>query len=110
MMTRSIMRTRTGMIAGMLAAAALAVAAYAGDAPADDPAAMAQNYDKQAAELRAKAEKHESMAKAHRGGAGSQKMNHESVARHCDKIAANLRSAADESAALAAELRAGAKK
>jgi hypothetical protein len=109
-MTRTISQIRMGMLAGMLVAAMASVTAYAGDAPADDPAAMAQTYEKQAAELRAKAEKHESMAKAHRGGAGSSKMNHESVAKHCDKIAASLRSAADESAALAAELKAGAKK
>jgi hypothetical protein len=109
-MTRTNAKSRTGMIVGMLAATMLGVAAYAGDAAADDPAAMAQTYEKQAAELRAKAEKHENMAKAHRGGAGSSKMHHESVAKHCDKIAANLRSAADESAALAAELRAGEKK
>jgi hypothetical protein len=88
----------------------LASAAWAGEASADDPVAMAQTYEKQAAELRAKADKHESMAKMHRGGAGSAKINHENVARHCQKIAENLRSAAQESDALAATLRKGAEK
>jgi hypothetical protein len=109
MNTGTSSKVRMGMLAGVMAAM-MSMSVYAGDAPADDPASMAQTYEKQAAELRAKADKHEHMAKAHRGGAGASKMNHENVAKHCDKIAANLRSAADESAALAAELRAGAKK
>jgi hypothetical protein len=50
------------------------------------------------------------MAKMHRGGAGSSKMNHEGIVRHCEKIAQNLRAAAQESDALAATLRESAKK
>jgi hypothetical protein len=50
------------------------------------------------------------MAKMHMGGAGSSKVNHDSIVRHCDKIAKDLRAAAQESDDLAKELRANAKK
>lgn len=94
---------------GMVAAAILGSAVYAADPASDDPAMMASTYEKQAADLRASADKHENMAKVHKGGAGSSKVNHESIVRHCEKIAQNLRAAAQESEALAATLRSGAK-
>jgi hypothetical protein len=99
-----------GLFLGMIAAAMISAAAYAADAPADDPAALAATYEKQAVELRASADRHENMAKMHMGGAGSSKVNHESIVRHCDKIAENLRAAAQESDALAKDLRTNAKK
>lgn len=101
---------RKGFVLGIIAAAMMSSAAYAADAPADDPSAMAAAYEKQAVELRASADKHEKMAKMHMGGAGSSKMNHDSVVRHCDKIAENLRAAAKESDDLAKDLRASEKK
>jgi hypothetical protein len=102
------MRTR-GILLSMIAAVMMSTAGYAADAPADDPATLAATYEKQAADLRASADKHESMAKMHKAGAGSSKMNHENVVRHCDKIAANLRAAAQESDALAKDLRTSSK-
>jgi hypothetical protein len=94
------------LVLGMIAAAMLGGAASAADGPADDPAALASTYEKQAADLRASADKHEKMARMHMGGAGSSKVNHESIVRHCDKIAENLRAAAKESDDLAKDLRA----
>lgn len=99
-----------GMFLGLIAAAMLGSAAFAADAPADDPAALAVTYEKQAADLRASADKHDNMAKMHKGGAGSSKVNHDGIVRHCEKISQNLRAAAKESDALAATLREGAKK
>jgi hypothetical protein len=101
---------KKGLVLGMIAAAMLGTAVYAADAPAEDPAALAATYEKQAADLRASADKHENMAKMHKGGAGSSKVNHESIVRHCDKIAEALRAAAQESDALAKDLRTGANK
>lgn len=101
---------KKGLVLAMIAATMLGSAAYAADTPADDPAAMAATYEKQAAELRASADRHEKMSKAHMGGAGSSKMNHQSMVRHCDNIAENLRAAAQESEDLAKELRASQKK
>jgi hypothetical protein len=49
------------------------------------------------------------MAKMHKGGAGSSKLNHAGIVRHCEKIAQHLRAAAQESDALAATLRESAK-
>jgi hypothetical protein len=49
------------------------------------------------------------MARMHKGGAGSSKVNHEGIVKHCDAIAKNLRAAAAESDALAAEYRAEAR-
>jgi hypothetical protein len=98
------MRTR-GIILSMVAAVMMSAAAHAADAPADDPATLAATYEKQAADLRASADRHEHMARMHKGGTGSSKMNHENVVRHCDKIAASLRDAAQESDALAKDLR-----
>lgn len=92
---------------GIVAAALMGTVAYAADPPAEDPVAMAQVYEKQAAEYRAQAEKHDRMAKSHKAGAGSSKVNHKSIARHCENIAKSLRAAANESDALAAALRSG---
>ena len=101
------MGIKKGMILGMIAAAMLGSAAYA----AEDPAALAATYEKQAIDLRASADKHDNIAKMHRSGsAGSSKMDHEGIVRHCEKIAKDLRAAAQESDALAAELRSSAKK
>lgn len=101
---------KKSLVLGMIAAAMLGTAVYAADPPAEDPAALAATYEKQAADLRASADKHENMARMHKGGAGSPKMNHESIVRHCDKIAEDLRAAAQESDALAKDLRDSAKK
>jgi hypothetical protein len=101
---------KKALVLGMIAAAMSGTAVYATDAPAEDPAALAADYEKQAADLRASADKHQNMARMHKGGAGSSKMNHESIVRHCDKIAESLRAAAAESDALAKELRSSAKK
>ena len=101
---------KKGLLIGMVAAAMMSSAVYAADVPAEDPAALASTYEKQAADLRASADRHDNMAKMHKGGAGSSKVNHEGIVRHCDKIAQNLRAAAQESDALAAELRDSAKK
>jgi hypothetical protein len=102
---------RKGLLVGVMAAAMMGSAAYAaGTATAEDTAALASTYEKQAADLRASADRHEQMGKMHKGGAGSSKMNHDSIVRHCEKIAQNLRAAAQESDALAAELRHSAKK
>jgi hypothetical protein len=98
----------------MLAFAAMAMlgsAAYAAEpAVVEDPAALAASFEKQAVELRASAEKHDKMAQAHRGGAGSSKVNHEGIVQHCKGIAENLRAAARESDAAAAEYRKAAQK
>lgn len=95
-----------GVVLGAIAVAAmLGAIAYAADAAPDSPAAMVATLEKQAADYRASADRHEKIAKAHRGGAGSPKMSHESVVQHCKAIAKNLRAAADESDALAAEYR-----
>ncbi len=99
-----------GLFLGMIATAMMSAAVYAADAPADDPVALAATYEKQAVELRASADRHENMAKMHMAGAGSSKVNHDSIVRHCDKIAKDLRAAAQESDDLAKELRANAKK
>ena len=95
-----------GLVLGIIAAAMIGGATHAADAPADDASALAATYEKQAVDLRASADKHERMAKMHMAGAGSSKVNHESIVRHCDKIAENLRAAAKESDDLAKDLRA----
>ena len=101
---------RKGLLIGMVAAAMLGPAALAAEPAAADPAALASTYEKQAADLRALADRHDHMGKMHKGGAGSSKMNHDNVVRHCDKIAQDLRAAAKESDALATTLRDSAKK
>jgi hypothetical protein len=93
------------LVLAFAAATLLAANAYAAEPAREDPAAVAATLDKQAAEFRATAAKHENMAKMHRGGTGSSKVNHEGIVKHCEKIAEDLRSAAKESEELAAEYR-----
>lgn len=102
-------KLKSGMLGAVLAAGLLGAVAFAADTSAE-AMPTAATYEKQAADLRASADRHEKMGQMHKAGAGSQKVNHESIARHCEKIAKNLRAAADESDALAAELKAGAAK
>lgn len=109
-LTGDSMRIKKGILLGLLATAMMSSAAYAADTAAEDPTALAATYEKQAADFRATADKHENMSKMHRGGAGSSKVNHESIVSHCNEIVKNLRAAAKESDALAAEYRNSAKK
>ena len=99
------MRINKGIILGLVSAVMLSAAVYAADTATEDPAVLAATYEKQAADFRATADKHDAMAKAHRGGAGSSKVNHEGIVQHCNAIAKDLREAAKESEALAAEYR-----
>jgi len=92
-------------VLALAAAALLGAAAYAADPVQEDPAAIATTLEKQAAELRATADKHEHMGKMHKAGVGSSKVNHEGIVKHCDAIVKDLRAAADESEALAKEYR-----
>jgi Mg-chelatase subunit ChlI len=88
---------------GLVAALWLVSAVRAADTASEDPTALAAQYTQQAADLRAKADKHAKLAKMHDAGSvSSSKTAHASIAQHCEKIAANLRAAADESDALAA--------
>ena len=84
-----------------LAAAILTSAIQAAEPASEDPAAQAAMYAKEAADLRASADKHAKVAKMHRSGAGPSKMSHQSIAEHCERLAEKLRAAADESDALA---------
>ena len=94
-----------GTLALAVIAGALMASAYAADPPQNYPVSTATSLEKQAAEYRAAADRHEKMGQMHHAGAGSSKMNHDSVEKHCEAIAKNLRAAADESDALAAEYR-----
>src|SRR5690606_10624755 len=89
---------KTGMLIAVLAMGAFGANVYVADAEA---APTVSTYEKQVVELRARVDKHDKMAQMHKAGAGSQKVNHESIVRHCENIAKNLRAAADESDALA---------
>ena len=110
-MNRSIVSVPLrGLLAALLAVLLLSSQAYAVEPSSDDPAVLAATYSKQAADLRADAEKHANIARMHRGGAGTGKTAHESIAKHCERIAENLRAAAAESDALAAQYRELAKK
>jgi hypothetical protein len=109
-MNPSVRPFRRNVLLACAAAALLGAVAHAADPATEDPAAIAASYEKQAAELRASADKHDNMAKMHRGGAGSSKMNHDSVVQHCKKLSESLRAAAAESDALAAEFRKAAQK
>ena len=102
--TRSLFG-RSALLVAMVATLLVTSAGYAADLPSEDPAAQAATFEKQAADLRARADRHEKLAKKHRAGAGPSKLQHESIANHCERIAANLRAAADESEALAASYR-----
>jgi hypothetical protein len=91
------------ILAGAVVALSLVAPVIGAVPPAENPAAMAAQYTKQAAELRASASRHADLAKMHRSGlAGSSKTSHESIAVHCDNIAASLNAAAAETEALAA--------
>jgi hypothetical protein len=109
MKTGLSMGIRKGVLLGFVAAAMLGSAVYAAEPAAEDPGALATTYEQQATEFRALADKHDNMARMHRGGAGSSKMNHEGVVKHCEQISKDLRAAAKESDALAAKLREGKK-
>ena len=106
-MSISIRSIHKASLAALAAVALLGMTAYAADPVREDPAAVAVSLEKQAAELRASADKHDAMGKMHKAGAGSSKINHDGVVKHCDAIAKNLRAAAAESEALAAEYRKG---
>jgi hypothetical protein len=93
-----------------VAAAMLAATAYSAEPAREDSVAIATSLEKQAAEFRALADKHDNMAKMHRGGAGSSKANHEGIVQHCNSISEDLRAAANESEKLAAEYRKEASK
>ena len=90
---------------GVIVALGTVSIASAADTSSEDPAALAAQYSKQAADLRASAQKHEQSAKLHDAGAGSSKSAHASISQHCKSIAESLRKAADESDALAATYR-----
>jgi hypothetical protein len=95
-----VIQNGRALVAALIAGAMLLSMIPAATA-ADDPATLAAAYAKQAADLRASAAKHIAEAKAHRGGAGPSKMQHESIAGHCEALAKNLQAAAVESDALA---------
>jgi hypothetical protein len=109
-MNTTVRSFHRNFVLALAATALLGGVAYAADPASEDPAAAAATYEKQAAEYRAAADMHDKMAMAHRGNAGSAKMNHEGIVMHCQKISENLRAAAAESEALAAEYRKSAKK
>ena len=109
---KSITRPMTGLhalLATLVAFSVLGPTISWAAEPTEDPAALAATYDKQAADLRAEAQRHEKMARMHRGGAGSSKTAHDSIARHCERMAENLTAAAEESEAVAESFRSLAK-
>jgi hypothetical protein len=112
-------RSTRRLLLSLIPALALISVVRAAEPATEDPAALAtqyaqeaKQYAQQATHLRAEADKHATIAKAHRSGASGSKTAHESIAKHCEGIAADLRAAADESDALAATFRelAGQKK
>lgn len=109
---KSITRPMTGLRALLATVVAFSVLgptiSWAAE-PTEDPAALAATYDKQAADLRAEAERHAKIARMHRGGAGSSKIAHDSIAQHCERMAENLNAAAKESEAVAEGFRSLAK-
>lgn len=91
------------MLAGLVVALSLVAPVMAAETPVENPAAMATQYTKQAADLRASASKHAQQARLHRAGmGGGGKTSHESIAVHCDNISVSLNAAAAETEALAA--------
>ena len=90
---------------GLIVALGTVSAIRAADTASEDPAALATQYAKQAADLRASAEQHAQLAKRHAGGAGGPKAALENISRHCKNIAESLSKAADESDAVAATYR-----
>jgi hypothetical protein len=104
-----VLDLRRAVIAA-LAATMLISAVQAAEPASEDPAAQAATYAKEAADLRASADKHAKIAKMHRSGAGPSKISHQSIAEHCERLAEKLRAAADESDAIAATYRGLAEK
>ena len=102
---KSVSRSTRGLILAILAATMLVSVLQAADTTSDDPAAQAAAYSKEAADLRAEADKHDKIARMHKAGAGTSKTAHQSIAQHCEGLAAKLRAAADESDAIAAAYR-----
>ena len=100
-----VSRSTRGLILAMLAATMLVSALQAADTTSEDPAAQAAAYSKEAADLRAEADKHDKIARMHKAGAGTSKTAHESIVRHCEGLAEKLRAAAEESDAIAAAYR-----
>ena len=93
------------LVVALATTALLGTVASAAEPAQENAAAMVATLEKQAADLRDIAARHENMAKMHRGGAGSSKVNHEGIVKHCDAIAKDLRAAAKETDELAAEYR-----
>jgi len=106
----SLSRSTRRLLLALFATVMLVPVLQAGETPSDDPAAQAETYSKQAADLRASADKHAKIAKMHRAGTGPSKMSHESIAQHCERLAQSLRAAAEESDAIAAAYRSLAEK
>src|SRR5688572_6991679 len=100
----------SSLLAAVVAFALLGSVTASASEPAEDPAALAATYEKQAAEFHADAQRHAQIARAHRAGTGSPKIAHDSIAQHCERIAENLTAAAKESEALAESYRALTKK
>jgi len=107
---KTAVRTLAKSLALIIAATALLGTVSAAEPAQEDAATTIATLEKQATDYRATAARHENMAKMHRGGAGSSKVNHEGIARHCDAIAKNLLSAAKKSEELAAEYKKDAAK
>ena len=97
---QSVLRLVFGSRAVFAAAVAAAILMAAAPAiqAADDPATLAQTYEKQAADLRASAERHLAAAKVPQGRRQSTRTT---IAKHCEAIAKSLQDAAAESEALA---------
>ena len=77
---------------------------------AADHEAIAAAYDKEAADLEAKAKDHMSMDKAYRSmSVGKKGTAHVSMSAHCQKLVAQYTAAAEENRQLATEHRAMAK-
>ena len=90
------------MLPGLVVALSLVAPVMGAEPAGESPAAMAEQYTRQAADLRKSAARHAELAKMHRSGspAGS-KTSHLSIAVHCENIAKNLNAAAAESEAMA---------
>jgi hypothetical protein len=96
---------RRNIILALATSALLAAAVHAAEPAHEDAATVAASFEKQAAEFRASADRHENMARLHKAGAGSSKVTHEGIVQHCNALVKDLREAAKESDALAAEYR-----
>lgn len=69
-----------------------------------DNAALAKQYEAEAADAIAKAEQHEAMAQVYSRG-GSPKTDNASIVHHCQRLAKDYRAAAEELRGLASALR-----